>query len=315
MGKCKVDKDDEGRWWIECIEKDPNLVKQQVMVASLGLTRQEDESREQKHELDEQERMYRLVDAQMKRALKGAKPEEEQHAEFVREGDKKISFSLKRPISQISKQEGEEEGDDDDDADEEADDGVEEDGEGELTEADMALLSNALFGGASEEAFAGDEEGPKDEGAEVELDDVKESPAMVEAKVEAPAAKPAVEKASAVTAAAFMVKKSTRPVERAMSSLREKEKMFGVRCGSDFGSVSNVESIIEEEKLKKMKAARKDHWLYPGIVVKVLNKRVGDGKYFKCKGVSGHVVRLTLARGDPSGHQRIRCGGPNARQR
>ena len=37
-------------------------------------------------------------------------------------------------------------------------------------------------------------------------------------------------------------------------------------------------------------AARKDHWLTEGIVVKVMNKKLGGGKYYKAKGVVKEVV-------------------------
>ncbi|CAI5743995.1 unnamed protein product [Peronospora destructor] len=37
---------------------------------------------------------------------------------------------------------------------------------------------------------------------------------------------------------------------------------------------------LEEES----KCLRKDNWVVTGIVVKVMNKKVGDGQYYKCKG-------------------------------
>ncbi|EDQ88608.1 uncharacterized protein MONBRDRAFT_8991 [Monosiga brevicollis MX1] len=44
----------------------------------------------------------------------------------------------------------------------------------------------------------------------------------------------------------------------------------------------------EQERLAREQQARPDrveNWLYPGLVVKVINKKVLDGRYYKCKGV------------------------------
>jgi DNA/RNA-binding protein KIN17 len=61
-------------------------------------------------------------------------------------------------------------------------------------------------------------------------------------------------------------------------------------------AVSALESIRQDEERRKqaLLAAeesrnRRDYWLHPGIVVKVLNKKVSDGKYYKLK---ADVVRV-----------------------
>ncbi|OWZ00665.1 hypothetical protein PHMEG_00028098 [Phytophthora megakarya] len=56
-----------------------------------------------------------------------------------------------------------------------------------------------------------------------------------------------------------------------------------------------VDVIMEEEERRrqekdrrleeKAKRQRKENWVTAGIVVKVINKKVGDGQYYKCKGV------------------------------
>ena len=43
---------------------------------------------------------------------------------------------------------------------------------------------------------------------------------------------------------------------------------------------------MQQEQKRKEAKGRKDYWLHEGIVVKVLNKRLGDGKYYKEKGAS-----------------------------
>lgn len=52
----------------------------------------------------------------------------------------------------------------------------------------------------------------------------------------------------------------------------------------------------EEERKKQQikenqeKKERTDYWLQPGIVVKIVNKKLGGGKYFKKKGVVLSVI-------------------------
>ncbi|RHZ32472.1 hypothetical protein DYB37_004300, partial [Aphanomyces astaci] len=62
------------------------------------------------------------------------------------------------------------------------------------------------------------------------------------------------------------------------------------------GKRSAVDAIMEEETRKRQRrdedderANRLDHWIQPGLVVKVMDKDVGDGAYYKQKGL---VVRV-----------------------
>ncbi|KAL3853676.1 hypothetical protein ACJMK2_017199 [Sinanodonta woodiana] len=54
---------------------------------------------------------------------------------------------------------------------------------------------------------------------------------------------------------------------------------------------SALDEIMEFEEKKKEKINRKDYWLHPGIVVKVVTKKLGD-KYYKQKAVVKDVVDL-----------------------
>ena len=61
--------------------------------------------------------------------------------------------------------------------------------------------------------------------------------------------------------------------------------------------MSAMEQImIEEERKKEVarqaidKTERTDYWLQPGIVVKIKNKKVGDGKFYKMKAVVVRVI-------------------------
>eukprot|EP01103_Thecamoeba_quadrilineata_P015295 TRINITY_DN478_c0_g1_i1.p1 TRINITY_DN478_c0_g1~~TRINITY_DN478_c0_g1_i1.p1 ORF type:complete len:402 (-),score=79.53 TRINITY_DN478_c0_g1_i1:31-1236(-) len=56
-----------------------------------------------------------------------------------------------------------------------------------------------------------------------------------------------------------------------------------------------LDAIMEAEEQKKEKFNRKDYWLHPGIIVKILNSKLGDGKYYKKKGVVRNVIDLYIA--------------------
>jgi DNA/RNA-binding protein KIN17 len=47
---------------------------------------------------------------------------------------------------------------------------------------------------------------------------------------------------------------------------------------------STMEQLMEEEERGKEKKNRRDFWITPGIVVKIMNKTLADGKYYKLKG-------------------------------
>lgn len=61
--------------------------------------------------------------------------------------------------------------------------------------------------------------------------------------------------------------------------------------------LSNIDALIAETEKRKAseeqqdeKANRKDYWLAEGIVVKIMNKKVGGGKYYKEKGTVVKVI-------------------------
>jgi DNA/RNA-binding protein KIN17 len=47
-----------------------------------------------------------------------------------------------------------------------------------------------------------------------------------------------------------------------------------------------MEEILREEEKKKERIKRKDWWITESIVVKILNKELADGKYYKQKGTA-----------------------------
>jgi len=59
--------------------------------------------------------------------------------------------------------------------------------------------------------------------------------------------------------------------------------------------LSALEEIRAQEELKRERLNRKDFWIHPGIVVKVMNKHVGDGKYYQQKGAIEEVIDRYVA--------------------
>ncbi|CAH0487408.1 unnamed protein product [Peronospora farinosa] len=59
------------------------------------------------------------------------------------------------------------------------------------------------------------------------------------------------------------------------------------------GAIMEEEERHRKEKNRRLeqesKCLRKENWITTGIVVKVTNKKVGDGQYYKCKGVVKNV--------------------------
>jgi DNA/RNA-binding protein KIN17 len=63
-----------------------------------------------------------------------------------------------------------------------------------------------------------------------------------------------------------------------------------------------IEQIRAEEERRKLrelealdKHERKDYWLQEGLVVKIINKKIGEGRYFKAKGVVVAVIERYAA--------------------
>lgn len=56
-----------------------------------------------------------------------------------------------------------------------------------------------------------------------------------------------------------------------------------------------MDEIMQLEESKKEQQKRKDNWITKGIVVKVVNKKLADGAYYKLKGVIKQVHDTYLA--------------------
>eukprot|EP00667_Euglena_gracilis_P013545 EG_transcript_13983 len=61
-------------------------------------------------------------------------------------------------------------------------------------------------------------------------------------------------------------------------------------------TLTSLDRIMHNDMKRKEAKGRKDYWLHPNIVVKVLNKKVGQGKYYRQKGVVLEVVERYVAK-------------------
>jgi len=75
----------------------------------------------------------------------------------------------------------------------------------------------------------------------------------------------------------------------------KKEKSNDSKDDSNKRKKSTLEILMEEEERGKEKRNRKDYWVTPGIVVKVMNKNLAGGKYYKEKGVVEEVIDKYVA--------------------
>ena len=67
--------------------------------------------------------------------------------------------------------------------------------------------------------------------------------------------------------------------------------------GGGKARVSAAQQLMEEEERKRAKGAKSDSWLAEGIIVKVMNSSLRDGRYYKRKGTIERVVeRYTTGR-------------------
>ena len=79
------------------------------------------------------------------------------------------------------------------------------------------------------------------------------------------------------------------------SGVREKEKdAVANKKGKDVKAAeprrSALDELMKEEEKAKEKSNRKDYWLCPGIVVKVMSKSLAQKGYYKQKGVVKKVI-------------------------
>jgi len=81
----------------------------------------------------------------------------------------------------------------------------------------------------------------------------------------------------------FGVKETATPSSSSKSKVDRKRKLTA------------DEELMLEQELAKERRNRRDYWVTPGIVVKVMNKALANGKYYKLKGVVEEVISTYVA--------------------
>ena len=197
-GKCVVDETEKG-WFIQYIDKDPKLLAKQAAM-----------DQQQKADINEEERMRRMIAAQVAAAAGTEGEGEEEEKEGARD--------LIRADS----------------------------------DAKLEIKMTSFVKAA----------GPLRPGAKTA------KPVSFQANVFAPAPS------------------SSSSTASASSSSSSSKK-----------SISNIDALMAEAEKKKASQEdqedhnnRLDYWLTDGIMVKVMNKKIGEGKFYKCKGVVEKVI-------------------------
>lgn len=57
------------------------------------------------------------------------------------------------------------------------------------------------------------------------------------------------------------------------------------KLAPNLGTTNSLDSLMAEQEKRREREGRKDYWLHPNIVVKILNKSVGGGQFYGQKGV------------------------------
>jgi len=78
-------------------------------------------------------------------------------------------------------------------------------------------------------------------------------------------------------------RKKERREDWKMIEVKENGNLRNHKTNDKIRKTSALDLIMEQEEMKKERINRKDYWLFPNIVVKVLNQTLKDGKYFKKK--------------------------------
>ncbi|XP_035676956.1 DNA/RNA-binding protein KIN17-like [Branchiostoma floridae] len=95
-------------------------------------------------------------------------------------------------------------------------------------------------------------------------------------------AKPASSSGPSAESKPSSSKAADNPLQALSAGARKKDVQAVMSKKDGAKKRSALDEIMEEEEKKKAKFTRKDHWLTPGIIVKVVTKKLGD-KYYKKK--------------------------------
>jgi DNA/RNA-binding protein KIN17 len=265
-GKAKVEETPKG-WYIQYIERDPEVLAQQEKLA-----------KKKEMDLNDEERAKIELDKRMKLA-KGAAPASSvptKATELKRDQDFKISFSFgpKKDQSTTASSTSTETSNTEPITPEE--DEIETvdyiPGEGE----DILGQEKAQLGQIEDDSSS----------SELPLESPA-SPVSVPTKtvVEAPVEQPIVQSKQEDTITTAPIVSTDKDTKKRQLDSEAKAPASKITINpTKKKKLSAVELIAMEEEKKKESRNRKDYWLTEEIIVKVLNKELGDGKYYKEKG-------------------------------
>lgn len=314
-GKCVVDETEKG-WFIQYIDRDPKLIAKKAL-----------EDSRKRSDLDEETRMTRMIESQIAaakiRQVEGGGDDEEE----VEADDEYYDCSEEGENDEM---EGDEvEGDEETNMEDEEE-------EAEVDGVEVREVSNGVDADAEVNITISNKKVGEEPKVDTSLNLKKERPvtkiAMKSKKPPAPPVsmsligmtnkKPPLKPAISFEAVLAGGGKSTNvaaelPLE---STINNSVNLTALPTASSStatkptgGPLSSLESLMREEERRKAsllaaedRKDRKDYWLHPGIVVKILSKKLADGKYYKQKGtvlavqsqyvadirVEGAVVRI-----------------------
>jgi DNA/RNA-binding protein KIN17 len=289
-GKAVVDETEKG-WYIQYIDKDPKLIAKQAQLDA-----------RHKSDLSEEERINMMIQAQIDAAAAHAKGADERDEQDDVEDD----YEDEGEYGDESWSEADGEGDG------EIDNGKDEDVDAMSCDPDG---SNAINEGALESRVGGDtvsKAGPK---LSVNLNKAIKSGKMVSFGVGFKLDNSALSKPKIATPFTFSDSQNEdNKLTKSAPTSADTETLQAVSTNNscpisssstrkaDSMDGSAVAALIREDELRLSRtiqqdesANRKDYWLHPGIVVKILNKSIGDGRYYKEKGVVVAVHDLYVA--------------------
>lgn len=269
-GQCKVEETPKG-WYITYIEKDPALLARQVGILKITKTfsnkilYQAKQEATEKAERDEEERFQKELEQKIASSKKAVSSQRSEPTELIRDGNVKIGFSFKKPDFKIKTQEEEEKKKQKEEEEIEVVDYNEEDYPNQL-EYEQGLMPER-----GEEQTSSQTSSQKEEEEEIEVIDATE---------------PTGNEQNNPTESTTQTKStpSVPIIPTATETSTNRKRKF-----------SNLDDIIQIEEQKKEKMSRKDYWITEGIIVKVMNQELGDGKYYKKKGEIKKVIDKYIA--------------------
>jgi len=265
-GLCKVEQDAEGAWFLQYIDRDPRILARQEELQRRAETQRDEEEREMERLRKQVEDARRAEEEERRRRGESPVKEEKRPIELKeRSEEEKVAFSLATPSLAAN--------------------------------ASSSASASALPASASSQLPPL----PKPATPITLLSRSKPSLAGVfgataNAASSAPHSSALSSSSSSSSAASHSLSSGTKRKTHTMSTLEQLK-----------AETERMKHQEQLQALKKMKtetpsststtasssssssSSRVDHWLFPNLIVKILNKKLLNGKLYKQKGVVLHV--------------------------